>query len=142
MIYMVDDEPRYVVTYLKELERRGYKVRPFDSVDAAWAALQADLEQVQLVILDIMMSSGEQYSPDETQHGLRTGVRFYEEVHALAPRLPVVMLTNVTDSKLIERFRSVGIPWFPKYETFADELGDWVDALFEEERARQDEVRS
>jgi DNA-binding response OmpR family regulator len=118
-----------VEPYIFDLTQRGYAVRLFLNVDEAWTALQADLTNVELLILDVMMSPGRQFREAESEYGLRTGVRLYEKVREIAADLPIIVLTNVTDDVLAERLRGQGAPWFGKYETFADEFGESVDQL-------------
>ncbi len=127
MVIMVDDERRYVEPYLMELDLRGIEVRFYDNVDAAWQALQTSIADVQLLILDIMMAPGELLADLDTRYGLRTGVRFYERIRELAPQLRVIILTNVADEQVAERFRNEGVTWLPK-STFPDVLADFVGA--------------
>lgn len=106
MIMMVDDEPRRMDAYLRELQDTGYKVEMYSGVDKALGKLEADLAQIQLLILDVMMAPGVAFRDLDTQEGLRTGERFYERVRRLSAHLPVIFLTNVADPQLTKKYQS------------------------------------
>jgi CheY-like chemotaxis protein len=111
MILMIDDEPRGISSYKEELVLSGYRVVHERKVDDALRVLAReaaglDLVILDLIILDIMMPPGEQFRDDEAvQMGLRTGVRLFESIRAKAPALPVIILTNVSDPRMVKRFR-------------------------------------
>jgi len=105
MILMIDDEPHYVKTYIDELEFSGYQVKLEKDVDAGFKFLTENKDQIQLVILDIMMSPGRLLAEVDTQNGLRTGVYLFDRIRALAPDLPILILTNVSDPRVAARFQ-------------------------------------
>jgi len=102
---MIDDEPHYVKTYIDELEFSGYQVKLEKDVDAGFKFLTENKDQIQLVILDIMMSPGRLLAEVDTQNGLRTGVHLFDRIRALAPNLPILILTNVSDPWVAARFQ-------------------------------------
>lgn len=104
MIMMVDDEPRRMDAYRRELQDTGYTVEMYSGVDHALADLEADVRRIQLLILDVMLPPGQAFKDVDTQEGLRTGERFYERVRNLRPTLPVVFLTNVSDPRLTKKY--------------------------------------
>jgi two-component system C4-dicarboxylate transport response regulator DctD len=104
MIVMVDDEMRWMDSYKRELELSGYQVSFHRNVDGALTFLQQSAEQVDILILDIMMPAGSAFEDENTDSGLRTGMFFFERVREIAPDLPVMILTNVSDERQAERF--------------------------------------
>ena len=105
MILMLDDEPRIMSSYLEDLKLSGMDVEFYDDPKAALERIEVDATKVDLLILDLMMPPGERFENRDTERGLRTGVRVYEDVRVLAPNLLVVVLTNVSDPKIERRFR-------------------------------------
>ena len=116
MILIVDDERRYIDQYKLELVLCGYndQVRLETNVDAALEFAEGNLAGIQLLILDIMMPSGQSFKGTNTDSGLRTGVQFYERIRKQAPTLPVIILTNVGDPELEARFERETYCWFMK----------------------------
>ena len=106
MILMLDDERRIMSSYVEDLKLSGLDVEFSDDPEAALELLEGDATKVDLLILDLMMPPGERFEKVDTERGLRTGVRVYEAVRAMAPHLPVVILTNVSDPKIERRFRA------------------------------------
>lgn len=105
MILFVDDEKREMHSYVTELYFSGYEVSFENNVDDALTFVAANLNRIDLLILDIMMPPGSSFKDVDTEDGLRTGVRFYERIRENAPNLPVMIFTNVSDECVAERFR-------------------------------------
>lgn len=105
MIMMVDDEVRRMDAYRLELQDVGYQVELYKDVDTALAALTTNLPQVQLLILDVMMAPGRAFRDMDTQDGLRTGERFYEQVRTLSADLSVIFLTNVSEPSFAKKYQ-------------------------------------
>src|SRR5262249_24741430 len=113
MILMIDDEPRGISSYKEELEFSGYPVVYHRKVDEALKALDEGRQEVELVILDIMMPPGQTFANDEgAQRGLRTGVRVYDVLREWLPDCPVIILTHVTDPRVVQRFRGEKRCWY------------------------------
>jgi DNA-binding NtrC family response regulator len=106
MILFVDDERRYMDSYTMELALDGYSVTSEQNVDSALLFLTKNLAAVELLILDIMMPPGQSFKDADTWGGLRTGVPFFKRVRELAPHLPVIIFTNVSDNQLEEKFQA------------------------------------
>src|SRR5262249_43793329 len=107
IILMVDDEPRGVETYKDELEAElDCKVVYRRKVDEALHFVRENLAGLGLLILGMMTPAGETFRHEKaTEFGLRTGISFFEQVRRMAPVLPVIILTNVSDPKVLDRFR-------------------------------------
>jgi DNA-binding NarL/FixJ family response regulator len=131
MILMIDDEPRGISSYKEELVLSGYRVVHERKVDDALRVLAREDAGLELVILDIMMPTGEQFRDDEAvQMGLRTGVRLYETIRAKAPALPVIILTNVSDPRTVERFsQERGCLFLQKTDCLPYELAEAVGKM-------------
>ena|SRR5712691_788518 len=109
MILFVDDEPRYVDSYVQELKMSGFDVSLQTSADSAFKFLEENKGKTEplvldLMIVDVMMPSGKTLKDANTQDGLRTGVRLYERMRAQLPDLPVLVLTNVSDPEVERMF--------------------------------------
>jgi DNA-binding response OmpR family regulator len=100
MILFVDDEERYIEPYLAEFRMCGYDPFHITDVDAARRFIEENIEQIEVLIADIMMQPGENFSYEETKKGLRTGIVFYREVRDKTLSLPIIILTNVTDREV------------------------------------------
>jgi CheY-like chemotaxis protein len=105
MILFVDDEKRYMDSHKLELEMEGHTVSFHNDVDSALGFFKENADSIQLIILDIMMPPGQSFQDENTGDGLRTGVRFYERIRGLAPRLPIIIFTNVSDEQLEKKFQ-------------------------------------
>ncbi len=112
MILFVDDEKRGIESYKEELDLQlkeslhTERTEWAGNVDDALLLFEERAAEISLLVLDIMMPPGKSFGMDETQQGRRTGERFYERVRQRAPDLPVMILTNVRDPRVIERFRA------------------------------------
>src|SRR5689334_685673 len=103
MILFVDDEQRRMGAFIEELER-SFEVCFIKEVDEALFFFEENVTSIDLLILDIMMPSGHVFRDVDTQYGLITGVYFYDRIRQWAPDLPVIILTNVTDERVMKRF--------------------------------------
>jgi CheY-like chemotaxis protein len=116
MILFVDDEKRRMDNYVEALEESGERVILKVDVDEALKFFDENLDQIELLVLDIMMSYGVSFEDVDTESGLRTGVRFYERIRETAPNLPVIIFTNVTNPDLKKRFDKEKRCWFYRKE--------------------------
>ncbi len=102
MIIFIDDEPEYITPFTEAFRFSGFQVNVISNVDAAWATIVENLEDVDAVILDIMMPPGRLFEDQDTKEGLRTGLRFLEKMRGLDERIPVICLTNTDTRSLPE----------------------------------------
>jgi len=105
MILFVDDESRHMNSYAQDLTEAGYEIVFQRNVDQALEYLTEHVTEIKLLILDIMMPPGKTFKDADTDEGRRTGVQFYERVREKMPELPVIILTNVADDELMDKFR-------------------------------------
>jgi CheY-like chemotaxis protein len=128
MILFVDDERREMDSYARELDLSGHKVEFETDVDSALKAFDEKLSQIKLLILDIMMPPSSSFKEVNTESGLRTGIHFYDRIREKAPELPVIILTNVSNEGVAQKFRGRKKCWFFRKEDFlphqlAEEVG-------------------
>ena len=105
MILFVDDEPRGAKHYTVEFDEAHLDYVHKTNVDEAWEFFQEKGDQTKLLILDIMMPSGKLLENEDTDSGFSTGILFYEMIRKSKPDLPVIILTNVNEDDVIERFK-------------------------------------
>jgi len=130
MILFVDDEPREMSSYVEELRFSGYEVAYESDVDSALKFFAANLDNLDLVILDIMMPPGEALKNRDTEFGLRTGIYMYREFRVQSPDLPVIILTNVSDVQVARFFhQEAKCIFLPKEDVLPYELAEQVAAV-------------
>lgn len=135
MILFIDDEPRYMDSYIRELELSKYEVVFQHNVDEALKFFEDNLTRINLIILDIMMPPGSSFKDVDTQLGLRTGVYFYERVRQTAPELSIIILTNVSDIQLANQFKREKNCWLLRKEEYLPfELTEYVETILTENR--------
>lgn len=109
MVLFIDDEARYVDSYVQELKLLGYDVQFQDcreGVETALEFFEENAHEVELLILDIIMPPGFAFQDDNTELGLRTGIAFFDQARSVRPDLPVIVLSNVTKEQVGDRFAS------------------------------------
>lgn len=106
MILFVDDEKRIMDSYVEELRRSHYEyeVEFKSNVDDALDFFEKNSQKISLLILDIMMPPGSKFEEAKNEAGLRTGIHFYNRVRRISPNLQVIIFTNVSDERVMEKF--------------------------------------
>lgn len=135
MILFVDDERRWAESYVEELELSDHQVSFQMNVDVALQEFERNRPQIELLILDIMMSPGLSFRDIDTDLGLRTGIRFYERIREQAPDLPVIIFTNVSDRTVESRFAEEKNCWFlRKIDYLPHEIAEQVNWILTQHR--------
>jgi DNA-binding NarL/FixJ family response regulator len=121
MIIFIDDEPRFMdsyVDYLKDFS--NYEVKKISSVDEATSFLghEAKSIDVQLLIIDVMMPPGEVFKDVDTKKGLRTGEFLYHKIRKEQPELPIIIFTNVSDPDFERKFENEKMFRFMRKEDY------------------------
>lgn len=130
MILVVDDEQHEIDSYILELRLSGFEVESEKGVDAALARYEQEAPAIELIILDIMMAPGAAFQDVDTQDGLRTGISLFEALRARNPHIPLLILTNVSDDRVAERFRREAECWFLRKEDYLPfELAEEVQRI-------------
>lgn len=104
MILFVDDEERPIKTFMEELSRSNYAVHLETDVDRALEYFRANVDKIELLVLDIMMPHGESLTAEETDNGRRTGVRLFKKFREENRNLPIIVFTNVSAQPVEEAF--------------------------------------
>jgi CheY-like chemotaxis protein len=129
MILFLDDEKWWLESYLEELEETVQQVVFISQADEALKFFEQNKGQIKLLILDVMMPSGDDLS-DEPDNGLRMGIHFYDKVRETDKTLPVIIFTNVSDESVEERFNNEDNCWFiQKEEVLPFQLADKVKQI-------------
>jgi len=100
MILFIDDEPDYVKPFLKAFELSGFPVYITTDLDNALTTIESQEDDILAIILDIMMPPGKLFDLENTDQGLRTGLRLLEHLKEVYEKIPVVILTNLDKSRL------------------------------------------
>ena len=130
-ILFVDDENRRAQLYLDELLQSGHDTVLKTETDEALTYLQQN-QDIDVLILDIMMPPGIKFA-GKTEQGLDTGVVLYDEIRRIAPRLPVIVLTNVSDREVAQKFRNENNCWYyPKSDVLPFELAEDIREILAE----------
>jgi CheY-like chemotaxis protein len=94
MILFVDDERRRMQSYVEELKLSGYEVEFKSDVDDALIFFEENKEKLDLLILDVMMPTGNSFNNQYADDGLRTGICFHEKVRHQNQSIPIIIFTN------------------------------------------------
>lgn len=104
IILVIDDERLPISYYISSLERAQWTVRHLLKCDEVDRVAREASDEIDLIILDIMMPSGNSYSTADTNYGLRTGVLLYRDLRKMLPHTPIVILTNVSNHETLDSF--------------------------------------
>lgn len=126
MILFIDDDERGMRPFRQALELCGYSVRWAADPDSAIAAVEELGNNIRLVILDMLMPTGEALSPAETEAGLTTGTALYPLLRGAGYEGPVVVL-SITSTELRQGKDVDAI--LRKRDTSPPDLCDFVNDL-------------
>ena len=106
MILYIDDEPRYISSFVEELKFEFGKenVKLINTTDKAIDFLEQHNKKIDIVILDIMMPSGKAFKDKPTKEGLLTGLFLYQYIRASYHDLPVIIFTNIPGDYIFTNF--------------------------------------
>jgi CheY-like chemotaxis protein len=99
MILFIDDERRRIQSFIDELELNDHKVKFESNVDDALDFFASNHNQLDLLILDVMMPTGNTFNDKEADNGFKTGICFYGKVRQQKPNIPIIIFTNVLNSE-------------------------------------------
>lgn len=106
MILFIDDEINRVDSYKLDLELScGYEVYLESRINVALDFFYKNKEKIELIILDIMMSSKDKFTNENTEDGLRTGMVIFNTIKNEFPEFPIIIFTNVrndSDDKIAD----------------------------------------
>jgi DNA-binding response OmpR family regulator len=88
--------------YVRALRESGFGVEQLDTVEAALKHIAEVQQSPDIYILDIMMPPGNALTLEEAGYGLTSGVAIYRRLRAKFPRVPVIVLTNISNPKILD----------------------------------------
>jgi len=106
-VLLIDDNILPMRYYIWALEEKGFEVIQLYGTDATFKFLEEKKPNPVAIILDIMMLPGKKYQDKDTNGGLKTGLLLYEDLRKLYPSIPIIVLTNVSDPKILNTFSEV-----------------------------------
>ena len=118
-ILLVDDEESVVGVGQKTLERLGYRVTTRTSSEVALELFRAGPDDFDLVITDMTMPR-------------LTGDRLAQEMMAIRPQLPVIIVTGYSTQMSEERAEEIGIKAFAMKPLVMAELARTVRRILDE----------
>ena len=124
-ILFVEDEQWLMEGIVDGLEASGYKVIRAEDGTEGLDLLES--EHVDLILLDIMMPSGERI--EENTFGRRTGVEFCKIARKLKPQVPIVCLTVVTDREIHNELEELGVKYILEKPTSPGEIVEVIERL-------------
>ncbi len=97
IIVFVDDEPRLIDSYKRELEF-DYKVKFISKIDDFLKFMETEIQKIDLLILDVMMPPGsnQELNSISTHKGMKTGFVLYKMIRERHSLLPIILFTNFT----------------------------------------------
>ena len=101
MILIIDDDVFGVSPYKFALEDAGFGVTVVGNPDDALRVLKTNRAEIELIVLDILMPSGQRLSDSETSAGLETGTVLFDLIRREFPSVPVVVF-SITNSSGIK----------------------------------------
>jgi CheY-like chemotaxis protein len=104
-VLLIDDDEAPMKSYIGALERCGLTVHQVRTPDGAIDFMNRDTGDVRLILLDIMMPPGAAYELDDTNDGTITGLLLHDRIRKRYPDVPILVLTNVTAQKLLDRLQ-------------------------------------
>jgi CheY-like chemotaxis protein len=101
MILFVDDDMIYIQDYLDELSD-DYAVHHENSIDKAFEFIIENSQRIKLLVLDMMIPSGNLLKDKDNDNGRRTGRLFIEELKKKIDLtlFPIVFFTHVNIQNL------------------------------------------
>jgi CheY-like chemotaxis protein len=134
-ILFVDDEPRRMQLFVEELEACGFHVSFERDAETALAVFRLPDRRFDLIVLDISMPAGGEFAHEDTHQGLRTGLYLYDKIRLVTKEVPVVILTNVADRRVSERFdRQMNCWFFRKSDMLPFQFAEQVSQILGDDR--------
>jgi len=123
-ILYIEDEIDLEKEFPEILAIEGYDVDKARNGDEALQKLRNHGKEYDLIILDIMMPTGEEIAPDQSaKGGFETGKVILKKLrHELKLQIPVIVLTAYSKPETEDELRSFGISEFLGKPTSLTEL--------------------
>lgn len=133
MILFIDDEKRRMSSYLEACQFAGLEVKLIDDPELGWEEFLGSKKSLDLLILDIMLPTGDRFDRPGSLGGIRTGLELLKDVRKEAPRLPVLLFTQSNDREPDEMIISDPRSYIErKINVLPSELPDLVRKILSE----------
>ncbi|MBP0006413.1 MAG: hypothetical protein J7642_22295 [Cyanobacteria bacterium SBC] len=134
MILWIDDESRRVKVYLEELDLCGYKVVLKEDIDEALKFWENHKNEIQLIILDIMMPIGKNFSESERQeaeYGLNTGI-FIHDKYFKDGQSTVIFFTHLSSVNFEDDDKNIQTHLLKKIDYLPSEFSQKVEEILKQ----------
>lgn len=131
LIILIDDDHGPMGYVVDVLELRGFAVLHVDNTDVALGYIRnSQNRRPDAFIVDIMMPPGTEYTMEETEWGLWTGVKLIDEIsnQEHLKDVPILCFSNQPDRVEVQSRINAKVSFVGKYETTPSEL---ASALWE-----------
>jgi CheY-like chemotaxis protein len=117
MIIFVDDDKIYIQDYLEELSD-AYTVYHEYNIDKAFEFIIENSQSIKLLVLDMMIPSGNLLKDKDNDNGRRTGNLFIEELkkNINLTLFPIIIFTHVNIQNISSVVSGVHLQKFQKEE--------------------------
>jgi CheY-like chemotaxis protein len=117
MIIFVDDDKIYIQDYLEELSD-AYTVHHEYNIDKAFKFIIENSQSIKLLVLDMMIPSGNLLKDKDNDNGRRTGNLFIEELkkNIDLTLFPIIIFTHVNIQNISSVVSGVHLQKFQKEE--------------------------
>jgi CheY-like chemotaxis protein len=137
MILFIEDEPFFNESYIRKLTQANYKVLLERDITKAIAIFRKRMSEIQIVIIDIMMSipdvPPEDFRIENAENGFKTGIEILRLLNEIpnGKKIPKILLTNIPVDQFIH---TINIPLdvygcYTKRETPIDDLVNIVNEI-------------
>ncbi|ESS71676.1 CheY-like receiver [Methyloglobulus morosus KoM1] len=133
ILWLDDDNDSSLMGYLDEIRDNNYLVKRSQTPDEFFNDLNKNYRNVQLIIMDIMIPTGNKITPEESKSGLITGQCVINKIKQdnLTTNIPILILTVVERQEANTWATERNIPYLIKSKTFVDELLTQIKRIIE-----------
>ena len=133
MILLIDDDIFGMKPYRLALESAGFEVASAEDPDVALSALREHAEDLELIVLDVMMPSGQALKDEDVEQGLRTGRVLLSRIREEHADCPVIVLSITS----VDDFGVKDVEFLHKADTLPSELVEIVKETIGKHRGTQ-----
>ncbi len=124
MILWVDDDGKSLEPFIDELEEADYKIEMAYVPERLLECLEEKLQEINCIIMDIMMPTGELVDMKSSKVGVLTGLELLKILKANPEykSIPVLIFTILKDQEVVTYASKNGMPLLVKQETLPLQL--------------------
>jgi CheY-like chemotaxis protein len=133
ILWVDDDIIEALRAYADELSDASYKVIMARNVDEMWSALETAYKDISLIIMDVLMPTGNRVDSEESRAGQRTGLVLIKRIkeHDSYKKIPIMIFTVVSSQETFAWAKDNDIPVFKKQDVLPAGLLSIVQKLVE-----------